>query len=516
MMYVLRWVALSLTVFVSALLAQNASLSGRITDASGAVVPGADVKARNTASGIVSAAETNAEGFYALPALPPGRYDIEVTKSGFAPVRQTGLELAVQQSARLDIALKIGGVTETVEVSAQALILESESATMGQVISNKQVTELPLLGRNSYALAMLVPGVRPSAGVNNLVIDQISTVAYSINGMRSNANEFLLDGAPNTAPAQNQPVLNANPDMVQEFKVETNSFSAEYGRAAGGVFNVVTRGGTNDLHFSAYEFFRNDKLNANDWFANRSGVARAPFRFNQFGGTLSGPIRRNRTFFFANTEIVRFVQGITFTAVLPDPRMLTGDFSQARTAAGAQISIFDPASTTQSGTGFVRTPFAGNVIPAARIDRVARAVSRYFPAPNVAGAAALGAVNYTRVDGNRVPKDSYSLRVDHNFTETNRLFVRYSYDDTPYNRAPVYGTDYKEVAPTAGPQVFTRSNAVIEDTHTFSPTLLGTARYSITRLVNFRRPYSDNFNIESLGLPASLREGMVDPISFPA
>lgn len=517
MMYMLRLVALSLTVFsTTLLLAQNASLSGRITDASGAVVPGADVKARNTASGLVSAAQTNAEGFYALPALPPGRYDVEVSKAGFAPVRQTGLELAVQQSARLDIALKVGGVTETVEVSAQALILESESATMGQVISNKQVTELPLLGRNSYALAMLVPGVRPSAGVNNLVIDQISTVAYSINGMRSNSNEFLLDGAPNTAPAQNQPVLNANPDMVQEFKVETNSFSAEYGRAAGGVFNVVTRGGTNDLHFSAYEFFRNDKLNANDWFANRSGTARAPFRFNQFGGTLSGPIRKNRTFFFANTEIVRFVQGITFTAVLPDPRMLTGDFSQARTAAGASINIYDPASTTQSGTGFVRTPFAGNVIPPARIDRVARAVSRYFPTPNVAGAAALGAVNYTRVDGNRVPKDSYSLRVDHNFTESNRLFVRYSYDDTPYNRAPAYGSEFKEVAPTAGPQVFTRSNSVVEDTHTFSPTLLGTARYSVTRLINFRRPYSDNFNIESLGLPASLREGMVDPVSFPA
>jgi len=181
-----------------------------------------------------------------------------------------------------------------------------------------------LLGRNTYALAMLVPGVRPSSGVNNLVTDQISTVAYSINGMRANANEFLLDGAPNTAPAQNQPVINANPDMVQEFKVETNSFSAEYGRASGGVFNVVTRGGTNQLHFSAYEFFRNDKLNANAWFANRSGTQRAPFRFNQFGGTIGGPVvipkvynGRNKTFFFANTEIVKFVQVSSSPAPCP-------------------------------------------------------------------------------------------------------------------------------------------------------------------------------------------------------
>jgi outer membrane receptor protein involved in Fe transport len=137
---------------------------------------------------------------------------------------------------------------------------------------------------------MLVPGVRPSAGVNNVIIDQISTVAYSINGQRANSNEFLLDGAPNSAAAQNQPVINANPDMVQEFKVETNNFSVEFGRAAGGVFNVITRSGTNEVHGNLYEFFRNDKLNANDFFANRTGTQRAPFRFNQFGGTIGGPV----------------------------------------------------------------------------------------------------------------------------------------------------------------------------------------------------------------------------------
>ena len=243
--------------FMSITVGQVATLTGRITDPSGAVVPEAVVVARSLETGVSTSTETTSEGYYTLPALPPGRYEVGISKPGFVPVRQTGLELTVQQVARLDVVLKVGAVTETIEVRAQTPLLDSESSAVGQVIGNRQVTELPLLGRKTYALAMLVPGVRPSAGVNNLVIDQISTVAYSINGQRANSNEFLLDGAPNSATSQNQPVINANPDMVQEFKVETNNFSAEYGRAAGGVFNVITRSGTNALHFSLYEFLRN-------------------------------------------------------------------------------------------------------------------------------------------------------------------------------------------------------------------------------------------------------------------
>ena len=513
---------IALALFAASLSAQVATLTGRITDPSGAVIPQAKISVRALSTGAGTTALSTSEGYYTLPALVPGRYEVTISKAGFTTVKHSGVELAVQQTARLDLVLQLGTLAETVEVKAQATLLDSENATVGQVIGNKQVTELPLLGRNTYALAMLVPGVRNSQGVNNLVIDQISTVAYSINGQRANSNEFLLDGAPNTAASQNQPVINANPDMVQEFKVETNSFSAEYGRAAGGVFNVVTKGGTNDLHFSAYEFLRNDKLNANDFFANRSGTNRAPFRFNQFGGSIGGPVvipklynGKNRTFFFFNTEIVRFIQGVIFTSVLPDTRHLTGDLSNARLPGGRLVTVYDPATTVANPAGgFVRSPFPNNIIPAGRIDPVARAYSRLFPAPMVPDAP-LGAINYTRADGNRVPKNSYSLRGDHNFTDRNRVFVRYSYDDTPYFRAPVFGSELKNIAPTAGPQIFTRWNAVAEDTHTFSSTLIGVFRYSASRLINFRRPYSDNFDITSLGLPAYLRQGMVDPISLP-
>ena len=516
-----RWLLILALPLLAA--AQTATLTGRILDPSGAVVPQARVAARNVETGVVSTTETTIEGYYTLPALPPGRYEVTVSKPGFVPVRQAGIELAVQQIARLDVTLQVGAVSEAVEVRAEVPLLESESSTLGQVIGTRQVRELPLLGRNTYALAMLVPGVRNSAGVNNLVIDQISTVSYSINGQRATANEFLLDGAPNTAASQNQPVVNPNPDMVQEFKVETNSFAAEYGRAAGGVFNVVTRSGTNELHLSLYEFFRNDKLNANDFFANRSGTPRAPFRFNQFGGTLGGPVfipgvynGKNRTFFFASTELVRFIQGITFTATLPDPRHLTGDLSTARLADGRLVTIYDPGTLEPNPAGgFRRQPFPGNVIPPNRIDPVARNVAKLFPPPTASGQP-LGVINYTRTDGNRVPKDTYSFRVDHNFSSNDRIFVRYSYDDTPFIRAPAYGEQYRRIAPTAGPQVFTRWNGVTEYSHVFSPTLLGVFRYSAARLINFRRPYSDNYDIESLGLPSYMRQGMVDPISLPA
>jgi len=506
-------------------LAQTASVTGRITDPSGALVPEATVTVESVETGLRTTVQSNEQGYYNIPSLLPGAYNFSVSKAGFKPLRQTNLRLQVQQVARLDVALEVGGVTESVEVSAQAVLLESETATLGQVVQGRQIVELPLLGRNPYALAMLVPGVRVAAGMNNLPVDQISTAFASINGQRANQNEYLLDGAPNTAAAQNQPVIFASVDSVQEFKVETNSFSAEYGRASGGVFNVVTKSGSNDLHFSLYEFLRHDKLNANDWFANQSGKARAPFRFNQFGGTISAPWvipklynGRNRTFFFGSVELVRYIQGITFTGTVPRPEQLAGDFSATRNAAGNQILIYDPISTRQNpaGTAYLRDAFPQNRIPANRIDPVARNIVKFWPAPNAAGDPLTGVNNFVRTDGNRVRKDTLSVRFDHHFSDRNRLFSRFSYDDTPMHRAPAYGKENLTVCPTAGPQVFSRRNAVVEDTYTLSPTLLGTLRYAYARLSNFRRPYSDGFDITTLGFPAGLAQQIGDPPAFPA
>jgi hypothetical protein len=508
--------------FTAAAYAQTASITGRITDASGGVVPGADVSVKSTATNAVVSTKTNTDGYYNVTNLLPGTYSVSVNKAGFAPVNETNLELLVDQVARLDLKLQVGAVAQTLEVSSNAVLLDSETATLGQVVESKQITELPLLGRNPYALAMLVPGVRPSIGVNNLPVDQISSVSFALNGQRAANNEFLLDGAPNSAPAQNQPVINATPDLVQEFKVETNNFSAEYGRAAGGVFNVVTRSGTNQFHGDLYEFFRNTKLNSNDFFSNMAGNARAPFKYNQYGGTIGGPVYipkvyngRNKTFFFVSEESVRFIQGLTFTATEPTATLLSGNFSNDRNAAGQLITIYDPSTTTNVNGTLTRTAFPGNLIPASRINPVAANIAKYFPTPTGAGAQYTGVNNYIRNDANRIHKDTVSYKVDEYFSQSNRFFARYSADDTPDVRAGAYGPPNVNIAsPSAGPQVFGRRNSVVEDTQTLSPTWLATVRYSFTRLSNVRPPFSNGFDVTSLGLPSFLEPELI-PHSFP-
>ena len=486
-------------LLATSLSAQTASLTGRLTDPAGATVPAANLTLTNTGTSTAFRSITNADGYFLIPALPPGEYRLQVEKSGFKSVKQSGIKLDVGQTARLDYTMQVGAVSDSVEVSAQALLLDSETSSLGQVIGGRQVTELPLLGRNAYALAALVPGVRTSVGMNDLPVDQISTVSASINGSRAGQNEFLLDGAPNTAAAQNQPVIFQNVDSVQEFKVETNTFSAEYGRSAGGVFNVVTKSGANRLTFTAYEFLRNNSLNANDFFANRAGRSKAPFRFNQFGGVIGGPIVKNKTFFFLATEIVRFSQGMTWTASVPRPEQLTGDFSNTRNGAGQLITVFDPATTASNGAGgFTRAAFPGNLVPPSRFDPVSRNMAKFLPAPN-----ATGANNFVRTDSNRVDKNTWSARFDHNLNDKNRLFGRYSYDDTPWLRSATYGAD-NIASPTFGAQTFTRRNMVIEDTHVLSPSAVGMLRGSWSRLSNFRRPYSFGFDPTTLGLPASL------------
>src|SRR5215471_15956030 len=241
-------------LFCTSVLAQTGEITGVVSDPAGAAVPAAGIIATETASGVRRALATNSEGNYTIPSLTPGQYSVSVSHAGFRQATRAGIQLQVGQQFRLDFQLEVGAVNENVTVQAGGEVLDTETASAGQVVQGRQVLNLPLLGRDPYALGGLIPGVRIARGMNDLPVDQISTAAVSINGARANQNEFLLDGAPNTAAAQNQPIIYANVDSIQEFKVETNSYSAEYGRAAGGIFNVVTKAGTNQLHFSLYEY----------------------------------------------------------------------------------------------------------------------------------------------------------------------------------------------------------------------------------------------------------------------
>ncbi len=382
--------ALLLLIAVPAF-SQTGQIVGRIADQAGAVVPDVKVQITQTTTGVVRQTASNADGYFTAPDLLPGTYTIRLEHPGFKPLNRTGVQLQVDQDLRFDFTLEVGSLNEQITVTGQEPLLETENSSIGQVVQSAQIVNLPLLGRDTYSLAELVLGVRPSAGMNQLPVDIITTSSISINGAPGSANSYLLDGAPNTAPAQNQPIIYPNPDLVQEFKVETNNISAEYGRAAGGVFNVVTKAGTNELHGDTYEFFRNNVLDANDFFANTAGKPIPPLKFNQFGGTLGGPViipriynGRNKTFFFVNTELVRYVQGVTYTATVPNPVELTGNFSNDVNSKGQKIIIYNPASTVQNGSTYTRSPFAGNIIPSSQISPIAAKIATYWPVPNVA------------------------------------------------------------------------------------------------------------------------------------
>ena len=353
---------------------------------------------------------------------------IAVRKERLQTAVQSGWSLQVEQVARLDYTLETGAVTETVNIAAATTAsLESETSSLGKVVDQQRIQNLPLLGRNPYSLVALVPGARPSAGSNDLPVDISASHMSRLMAHAGIRMNILLDGAPNTAAVGNQPVAFVNPDAVQEFKVETNNYSAQYGRAGGGIFNIVTRSGTNDFHGTAYDYLRNDVLNANSFFGNRAGQKKAPFRFNQFGATIGGPIDfpekifgplkyagKNRSFFFGSYEGVRFSQGGTYIGTVPTLRERAGDFSQTRNAAGAVIPIYDPATTRPNPAApgqFLRDQFAGNVIPRGRWNPVFTRMLEFIPLPNAAGNANTAAGNYVRSTANRITKETFSVRI---------------------------------------------------------------------------------------------------------
>ncbi|MBI4468268.1 MAG: TonB-dependent receptor [Acidobacteria bacterium] len=501
---------------------QTAQVTGRITDPRGAVVSGVRIVVSNEDIGLRREATSNEEGYYTFALLHPGSYRMDIHGTGFKTISRSGVQLLVQQVARLDFTLEVGETTEQVNITAEGPLLETETSSLGKVIDARHIQSLPLLGRNPYALVALVPGARPSTGLNDLPVDAASTSYVSINGARGNQNEYLLDGAPNVVALGSQAVIFANPDTVQEFRVETNSYSAQFGRAAGGVFNVVTKSGTNELHGTVYDYLRNDALNANNFFANRAGIGKAPFRFNQFGATVGGPLLlpqiyngRRRSFFFGSYEGVRFSQGGTYVATVPTLLQREGNFSETRNAEGRLIQIFNPLTTRQNPsnpTQFVRDPFPGNIIPRSLWDPVALRMLAFIPFPNAAGDRVTGANNYVTNAVNRIRKDTFSVRLDHSLSHAQRLTGRYNYDRTPVVRPNFYGNIGSPN--NGGPQVFTRQNLVLDHTATYSSAIVGSMLYSFTRLSNLQRPLSFGFDLASLGLPTALSEQLFPP-SFP-
>ena len=462
-------VILCLLALKQAAFAQTAQLSGIITDTNSAVIAGSHVTLTNLDTGVARKALTNTEGYYSLPFVPPGNYRLHVLSSGFRPVTHDSVRINVDHALRIDFTLEIGELTETVNISENEPLLERETSSIGQVIENKTIVTLPLNGRNYSQLVLLMPGATPNR------LTQAAD-GFSLNGNRTTQNKFLVDGLDNNnyllgLTTGSTQAVHPSVDAIEEFKVESANYSAHYGQAAGGVISVAIKSGTNNFHGSAFEFLRNEKLDANDFFANRAGLERGPLRFNQFGGSLGGPVWRKRTFFFASFQGTRRHASNTAVITVPTPEQVRGNF-------GA-IDIYDPANVV----GGNREQFLNNVIPEARMDPVGRKIAALFPAPNQPGLVN----NYASLVPQTENADQYDFRGDHNFNERDKLFARFSKHDGDM----VLGS----ICPAPGNCGVNATLPIIETYDSWSAVAGHTYVFSLNGVNELRVGYSNNKSV---------------------
>lgn len=445
----------------------TATISGTVLDSSGAVVENAVVAAVNTATGFERNTASNSLGQFNLPGLVPGTYDLTVRFQGFKTYQSRGIVLQVDQNANLEIRLEVGQLTETVLVTGQTPLVESQTSSLGAVIDTQKILALPLNGRNFVELALLVPGANtgaPGAGLGG---------GFSVSGLRAEQNAFQIDGTSNSDAFQNNISVRPSIDALQEFKIQTNNYSAEFGKGAGAQVNIVTKSGTKELHGTLFYFIRNDAIQARRFFdinrvsfpcdrnnpdvANRPACA-PPFNQNQFGFTLGGPLAlvprgggERKTFFFINYEGFRRVRGAAGLHEVPTLDQRAGNFAQnlLATQAGTDAlgrqwlrgQIFDPFSSREvlagGRTRFVREPFPGNIIPRSRFDPVAARIvadTEFLPLPNAPGApAANGNIVDNFVDGrpNRNSFNQGNIRIDHQFSPNDTFYGRVTVNDSP-------------------------------------------------------------------------------------
>ncbi|MDE1176334.1 MAG: carboxypeptidase regulatory-like domain-containing protein [Edaphobacter sp.] len=497
---------------------QSASLTGSITDTTGAVIPEATITVTDVEHGTKTTATTNERGEYVFPQLPPGdNYQIAVTKMGFKETVQKGVVLQVAQAAKIDLHISTGSTTDSITITSDPPQLETQTSSLGQVISGQTVQNLPLNGRSTFRLIALTPGVTFSQSAygqfGDVAVNTTWDTNFTINGGRAQSNEILIDGVPSSAGFFDQITTLPTVDDTQEFKVESNNLSAEYGRYAGGAINVTTKGGTNQFHGSAYEFLRNSYFDANDWFNKRAGNPRAPFRMNQFGGVIGGPLSipglydgKDRTFFFFSYQGTRRTKGATFIGTVPTAAQRAGDFS------AIAATIYNPYTTDPATK--VRTAFAGNKIDPSLLDPVAVKMAAYYPLPNTGGPLAI-ANNFLSNEPVRLSQDVYSLRIDQNVTQKYHMSGRYAYSRTPLTQPDYFHNVASSGTGAVGTTTFVNQSFSFNNLYQFSPTLLMNANYGFARWFQARQTRSYGFDNSLLGFPPSLVSAITIPM-FPA
>ncbi|MEJ7607918.1 MAG: carboxypeptidase-like regulatory domain-containing protein, partial [Bryobacteraceae bacterium] len=457
-------------------------ISGEVRDASGASIAGAQVTVTNTGTNATRNVQSNESGNYSFPALPPGIYVLKAEKTGFKSYTRPGIELQVQQSARIDIDLPVGQVSESVEVSASAALLSTENATVGTVIENKRIVELPLNGRNYLQLVSLSPNVSFGFGdagqAGSRQGGSRASQNIAVAGQRSYFNNFTLDGVNNTDPNFNTYVIQPSIDALQEFKVQTGVYPAEFGRQATQI-NVSTKSGTNQYHGSLFEFLRNDKLDAKNYAFTTARPPKDPFKWNQYGFTMAGPVwipkvykGTDRLFFMANYESFRQRRQVQGLYDLPSAAMRTGNFSEL---LGRGVQIYDPTTRVVNPDGTITAqPFAGNIIPANRINPIATKLLEFYPAPNLVTPTLIR--NRQQALGRPINKDQFIVRMDFNESPNSQWFGRYSWGDE---------NQLNEGLALNGFQVLTNVEQYMgSNVRVFSSSMVNEARFGYSRFFN--------------------------------
>lgn len=506
-----------------------ATITGIVTDAQGAGIPGVRITAKGVATNLTYARESSQDGTYVIPQLPIGAYTVEATTPGFKTTQRSGITLEVAQRLRLDIQLEVGDVSESISVTAEIPRIQTEDSSLGAIVETRQIEDLPLNGRHVFSLVRIVPGVQPRNDRTD-GFAEISNQAFSqlrINGGPGYGNQFFLDGAVNSAPVHNEIAVVPMADAVAEFRVETSSLKAEFGQTSGGVINVVTKMGGNSFNGSLYEFLRNDALDARNAFAvqpdPRTGRLKQVLRYNQFGGTVGGPVRipglydgRDKTFFFAGYEQWRWrATGNPRIGSVAPPEFRTGNFSNLRDGLGRQVLLFDPSTTRQNpaGAGFVRDPLPGNIVPSSRIDPLSARVLPFHPLPNAPPTDPFTfANNYIALIPSSSDQGVSTIRLDHRLTEKDTLFFRLS---STRNTRRDRGWGLEEADPAARNDQRDNHSIIANYTRVITPKIVNDLRVAASRQwLPFLHPSFDQGWPERLGYPRQIPQDQFPPINL--
>lgn len=478
----------------------EAQVRGVVRDASGGVIAGAKVTITEVSTNVSNSVATDARGSYIFNGLRPSTYQLKADMAGFRSEEAKNVVLAVNQHTDLDFALQVGTAESSITIVEAAPTLDTGSAEIGTTVTGQYTRDMPLFGRSYYGLVFLSGGVTESAGSGTRDSYPAGTNFVS-NGQRNATAEVRFDGAPISAPEQGEGgnsnvYYSPSVEVIQEFKVQTNSFSAEYGNNGGTVVNIVMKQGGNQFHGSGWYFGQRDAFNANDFFSNAAGISKPPLTHDQYGGMINGPIRKNKTFFLFDFEKLRDIGSNQVVATVPTDLQRAGNFSQTRTYDDngnlVPVTIYNPFAVAPDGT---RRPFPNNTIPANMFDRVASSFLQYIPKANVTGDAGTNYNNYRRNVQYSASQYQLDGRVDHQFNENNRIGVRYS---KLHNNSPTQETFVGDS------YLYTTNvqNALVEYTRTISPRLVYTGRVGMDYA---NAPGMTNYpDLTTAGFPASL------------